>query len=689
MMTDNDDLIRHARAAYEQCKSAEQHNRRTALEDVLFARKGEQWPADIRAQRIREGRPCLTINKLPAFIRQVVNDSRQNKPAIKVHPADSRADPGTAEVINGIIRNIEYTSNADIAYDTAIESAVTGGFGYWRIVTQYSFDDAFDMDLAIKRVSNPFSVYGDPNSSEADSSDWDVAFVVDRLSEGQFKRQYGNSARVNWDDDAWNGLIGTDWRTDAHVLVAEYWTREEIERPIVLLQDGTVLSREALEGDPDLQALAATGALQVHGERLAKSHKVRQRIMSGLEVLEDNDWLGRYIPIVPVYGDEFDIEGRRYFRSLIHNAIDAQRMFNYWRTNATELVALAPKVPFIGRKGAFDHDQERWQTANTRSHAYLEYEGPEMPQRQPLDMGAAAGSLQEALNANDDIKSIIGMHDASLGARSNEASGRAILARQREGDVSTFHFIDNLARAIRHTGRVLIDLIPHIYNGPRIVRILGENGKVENRPVNQQFPQLDPRTGQPIQDMAGNPVLAIHDLNAGKYDLTVTTGPSYTTRREEAAVAMTELIRAFPPAAPIVGPELAKNLDWPGADRIADKMEAQASGQLPPEVQQQIEAGKQRLAQLEQENAQLKADQSQGQAFIQSQERMKILEIQSDERVAALKAEADARIAMMKAESDARIAAYKAELAAEKKVGEPVRMDSGVPTTDPGLAAPD
>lgn len=679
MAKETDDLLKHARETYESCKGAEQHNRKTALDDILFARKGEQWPQDIQSQRLREGRPCLTINKLPAFIRQVVNDSRQNKPAIKVHPADSKADPQTADVINGLIRNIEYTSNADVAYDTAIESAVTGGFGYWRIVTQYAFDDAFDMDLAIKRVANPFSVYGDPNSSEADSSDWNVAFVVDRLSETQFKRQYGDKARVDWDDDAWNqdGLRGSDWRSDSKILIAEYWTREEVERAIVQLQDGTVLSKEALETDPDLQALAATGALQIHGERMAKSHKVRQRIMSGLEVLEDNDWQGRYIPIVPVYGDEFDIEGRRYFRSLIHNAIDAQRMFNYWRTNATELVALAPKVPFIGRKNAFDSDQERWQTVNTRSHAYLEYDGPEMPMRQQLDMGVAAGSLQEALNASDDIKAIIGVYDASLGAKSNETSGRAILARQREGDVSTFHFIDNLARAIRHTGRILIDLIPHVYTGPRIVRTLGEDGrKVENTPVNQQYPKVDPKTGQPMQEPVigpdgqpqtgpdGNPlmkpILAIHDLNAGKYDLTVTTGPSFTTRREEAAASMTELIRAFPPAAPIIGPELAKNLDWPGADEIAEKMEAQQAGQVPPQVQQQIQEGQKRLQQLEQENMQLKMDQATDQAKIQSQERMKMLEIQSDEK-----------IAMFKAQSDMKVAAYKAELTAQVQAARP------------------
>lgn len=648
-----DDIVKSARECYEDCKGAEEHNRITALEDIKFARKGDQWPSDIQAQRIREGRPCLTINKLPVFIRQVVNDSRQNKPSIKVHPADSNADVATADVINGLIRNIEYTSNADVAYDTGIESAVTGGFGYWRVVTEYACDDAFEMDLMIKRVANPFSVYGDPHSTEADSSDWNVAFVVDRLSKAQFERQYKGKATVNWNDDAWNGLMGTDWRTDEDVLVAEYWTREEIDRPIVLLSNGQVWSAEDLQKSPELQTLLSAGAIQIVNERVAKSHKVTQRIMSGLEVLETIEWPGRYIPIIPVYGDEFDIEGRRYFRSLVHNALDAQRMFNYWRSTSTELVALSPRVPFIGPKGAFSTDIDKWSTINTRSHSFVEYDNNIAPQRQPLDMGTAAGALQEALNASDDIKSIVGLYDASLGARSNETSGRAIMARQREGDISTFHFIDNLARAIRHTGRVLIDLIPHVYSGPRIVRVMGEDGQEETKQINQEYQQTDPRTGQPMVDETGQVVMAMHDLSAGKYDLTVTTGPSFTTRREEAAQAMTELIRAYPPAAPIVGPELAKNLDWPGADEIAKKMEAQQSGQVPPEVQKQIQEGQQMLQKLQQENQQLKQDQSDKIAKIESDKQISILQLQSKEKLAEMELQSQERIEFFKAQANA------------------------------------
>lgn len=605
---DIDAMLQEGRKAFRKCADAENDNRIEALEDIKFAKLGQQWPESILKQRQREFRPALTINKLPSFIRQVVNDARQNKPSIKVRGVDSNSDPKTADVINGLIRNIEYTSNADVAYDTAVENAVAGGFGYIRVGMDYAFDDNFDMDITIERVINPFSVYGDPNSTSSDGSDWDVAFVVDRLPKEDFEAKYGDKANVDFEGDDWQ-QVDDKWLNDDGVLVAEWWTREEIEREIVLLSDGRVFPMDQIEANEDLQFALQNGAIQITNTRTAKSYKVTQVIMSGVDVLEENEWPGRYIPIIPVYGDEFTIEGKRYFRSLINPAKDAQRMFNYWRTTSTELVALSPRVPWIGRKGTFASDSNRWATANTQSHSYLEYD-TEPPQRQPLDVGVAAGALQEALNASDDMKAIIGMYDASLGARSNETSGKAIMARQREGDIATFHFIDNLSRAIRHVGKIIIDLIPHVYNTPRVIRVLGEDKKEKTVQVNQPTPETDPKTGQPIIDEMGEVVMAMHDLTVGKYDLTVEAGPSFTTRREEAAAQMTEMIRAFPPAAPILAGPLAKNMDWPGAQEIADKLETldptrQQQG-IPPQIQQAIQQGQQLIAQLQAENEQLK-----------------------------------------------------------------------------------
>jgi hypothetical protein len=340
----------------------------------------------------------------------------------------------------------------------------------------------------------------------------------------------------------------------------------------------------------------ALGVTVVGRPRQAASHKVTQRIVSGAAVLETVDWAGRFIPIVPVWGEELMVDGRRRLRSLVRDAKDPQRMFNYWRTTSTELVALAPKAPFIGRKGAFETDSAKWATANVKSHAYIEYDGPEPPMRQGF-AGVPAGALQEALNASDDMKAIMGLHDASLGARSNETSGRAIMARQREGDVSTFHYIDNLSRSIRHAGRILLDLIPKVYATARVVRVLGADGAAKSVGV-----APGAQGGEQLKAIG-----RIYDLGAGRYDLTVRSGPSFTSRREEAATQMIELIRAYPAAAPVMGDLLARNLDWPGADEIAARLQAL----MPPQTRgmaPEVQAAKAQLGQLAQALAAAKAE---------------------------------------------------------------------------------
>lgn len=589
----DDDILKEAREAFELAADAEAENRREALDDLRFARLGQQWPDAVRRERELEGRACLTINRLPAFIRQVVNDARLNKPAIAVHPADDGADPETAEVFTGLIRHIEQSSDAEVAYDTALDFAVTAGFGYFRINTRYASDDAFDQDLAIERVANPFSIYGDPESTGADSSDWNTAFVVDSLSRAAFEARWKGAEAVDWQTEAYGALSGP-WLDGDRVLIAEYWRRDRAVKTIVALSDGQVVDLALYEAQRAM--FDALGVKPVGRPREVASHQVTQRIMTGAEVLETVDWAGKHIPIVPVYGEELMVDGRRRLRSLVRDAKDPQRMFNYWRTASTELVALAPKAPFIGRKGAFETDSAKWATANTQSHAYIEYDGPEPPIRQPF-AGVPAGALQEALNASDDMKAIMGLHDASLGARSNETSGRAIMARQREGDVSTFHYIDNLSRAIRHAGRILLDLIPKVYGTPRVIRVLGPDGSARNMGV-----AAGGKGGEQLKAVG-----RIYDLSAGKYDLTVRSGPSFTSRREEAASQMIELIRAYPAAAPVMGDLLAKNLDWPGADEIAQRLAAL----LPPQARgasPEVEAAKAQMGRLVQALTAAKAE---------------------------------------------------------------------------------
>ena len=604
------DTIEDARKRFEEIEEHEADNRAAWLDDFKFARLSEQWPEGVKRQRELDGRPCLTINKLPAFIRQVTNATRQNTPAIRCHPVDAGSSKQTAEILDGLIRNIEYTSSADVAYDTALDHAVTGGFGYFRIITDYTDDDSFDQDIKIERIVNPLTVYGDNKSTCADSSDWNDAFVTELYDKKEFEKKWKGGRAVDWQTDYRDMPEG--WCSDEFVRVAEWWSRDEVPATLVRLSDGMVMfEAEYLKIKEMLDSIGVS----VVGTRPTLTKKVTQRIMTGAEVLETNEWAGKYIPIVPVYGDELNIEGKRYFMSLIRDSKDAQRMFNYWRTASTELVALSPKAPFVGPRGAFTSDADKWATANVISHPYIEYDGGIPPQRQPF-AGPPAGALQEALNASDDMKAIIGMYDAALGARSNETSGKAIIARQRESDVSTFNYVDNLSRAIRHAGRILVDLIPKVYNGPRIVRVLYEDGRNEMIPVNQPLPpEMIQKKQQEARDQVQD-IVSIYDLTTGKYDVTVSAGPSYTTKREEAANQMVEFIRVFPQAAPMVGDLLAKNLDWPGADDIATRLKSmlpphlQKDGnpmieQLTMQMQQMDGQAKQAVGQLQQQLQQL------------------------------------------------------------------------------------
>ena len=639
------DILAEAKQCYEACQSNESENRAAALEDIKFARLGDQWPKTIIDERNRDGRPALTVNKMPSYIRQVVNDARQNKPSIKVRPVDSGADRKTAEILTGVIRNIEQTSKADIAYDTAAESAVSGGFGYIKVDLDYAYDDTFDKDIKIKAVPDPLAIYGDPHSTSADSGDWMNAFELVPMSCDQFELDYPKAEKVSWDSES---ALSQD---DEEITLAIYWHREEVEKDLLLLSDGQTMFAEKMgepieEGGPTHAEILQGNGVTVTKSRKARTYKVTRYVLSGKAVLETEEWAGKYIPIIPVYGDIVNVEGKRYFQSLIRHAKDAQRQYNYQRSAEVEMIALEPKAPWIALKGSLDNDPN-WATANKVSHAFLEYEGAQPPIRTQLNMAAGAAAMQAARSANDDMKAIIGLYDASLGNKSNETSGKAILARQREGDVSTYHFIDNLSRGVRHTGCVVLDLIPRVYTGPRIVRVLGEDGDVQSVPVNQphvmgqQGPEPAPEGTSPDQ-MAG-----VFDITAGKYDLAVEAGPSYTTRRVEAAEQMTAMFQAMPDAAPLLGDIWAKMQDWPMADKIEARLaEARKAQQGPSPEQQKMELESQKL------QMQAQHDQAKSQADMQIQQQQMQLD--------AAKAAQEIQIEREKAEAQIEIERMKA-----------------------------
>ena len=587
------DILEDAREKFLLCVEKEKDNRDIALDDVKFGLLGEQWPDQAKHDREKEGRPCLTINKFPAYIRQVVNDARQNKPTIRVRPVDDNADPQTAEVINGLIRNIETVSKADIAYDTAIQQTASSGFGFIRVNIDYADDDTFDQDISIDRIPNQFTVYGDPESTSADGSDWECCYVTDRITKDEFCERYPDAKADDFDIEG--GAVGFEWENDDGIWIAEYWEKEEVPRQICMLSDGSVVDESVYEEQAEFYAALGVTKTQ---SRETKSCKVTQYIISGSEVLERNEWPGRHIPIIPVYGEEVVVEGKRYFKSLVRDSKDSQKMYNYWRTASTELVALAPKAPFIGEEGAFDIEPDKWASANAKSYAYLQHKrGTAPPQRQPF-AGVPAGILQESMSASNDLEATMGMFGASIGQEDNAVSGKAIIARQRESDTGTFHFIDNLSRSLRRAGEIILDLIPHIYTPGRIIRVLGEDRKEsQNVQLAQEGQQAD--------------FESIYDLTVGKYDVTVEIGPGFTTKRQEAASQMVELMRVNPAFSQISMDLLAKNLDWPGADEIADRAKALLPPQIAgenPQIQQLQQALQQTQAQAQQITQQLQQE---------------------------------------------------------------------------------
>lgn len=612
------DQLDEAREEFDACEEAERDQRKQSESDLKFSKLGEQWDqADIEMRR-KTGRPCLTINRCPAFTKQVTNDARLNRAQIKVQPVGGGADKMTADIQSDLIRNIETASQATQAYDRAFDFAVNGGVGYFRVNLDYADDDAWDQDISIGEVSNPASVYGDYQSTAPTSIDWKRAFVTDWYTLAAFKDKWGDDYKAT-SFDVGSKDYDAKWFEDKgkRIRVAEHWKRVKVPAKLLRLSNGMVMYEEKVL---EIQDLLLAQGVSVEGERETQTWKVKQRIVTGCDVIEEIDWPGKYIPIIPMYGEEANINGKRYFFSLIHRAKDSQRLYNYQRSLAAELGALQPKAPWIGPKGMFNSDQDRWATANTTPHPYLEYDVvPEQagatPQRQ-MFQGPPAGVMQEALMAADDMKAIMGIYDASLGARSNETSGRAIMARQREGDTSTFDFLDNRNRAVEHGGRVILDLLPKVYSTERIMRAVQEDGSTYTIPINQpvvmqaqaqavlqgqQVPEQPPEQSgppqyQPVSQLPPElaqrlqAVTRIFDLTAGKYDVTVTAGPSFTSRREEAATQMMEFIRVFPQSAGLIGDLLAKNLDWPGSEQVAERLKAmlppQARGQVDPMVTQ-------------------------------------------------------------------------------------------------------
>lgn len=663
MSDKDDDLLKQAEKRLGICRTAENDNFNDARSDLKFL-KGEHWPEDSKRQRTIEKRPCLTINKHPAFLRQITNDQRQNRPSIHVHPVDDAADPKLSEVLEGMIRHIEYASNADICYDTSVHSAAAVGFGYFRLITDYEAPDSFDQVIKFDRIRNVFSVHIDPSTKNPDGSDMQYCFVETSMSRRELKRDYPKAESVQTainDDDE-----------DKLVLVLEYYSIEETPDTLLKLTNGEVGFKSDLIELPE--------GVSVLQERPSFKRKVMWRKMAGfddkvpgkanpikyeprlLDVLDETEIPCSYIPVFLVIGTEVDIDGKVTYSGIIRDSKDSAMMYDFWMTSATEEVSMRPKTPYIGAEGQFAGHEEEWRQANVRTFSYLEYKPKTVngvlappPARQPM-ADVPQGVLQMAMHASDEIKAVTGIYDASLGARGNETSGLAINSRKKQGDLSNFHYIDNLSRTVRHAGRCLVNMIPKVYSGPRIVRVIGKDDKVGHAKINQpgtpELTQDEQGTIQAVQQV-------INDVTVGKYDVTVQAGPSFSTLRDESRSAMMELSGNWPKLMDVAGDEVVKSMDWPGAQTIADRIRKtippeflaeDGQGQdLPPEVKQMMDQAAQHIQELEKQ----------------------LQEAASGERVEVIKAKKDIEIARMNNSSKMDVEELKSWIALQLQAMQP------------------
>ena len=593
-------IIEEAIKRFNHCEEMEQDNRKQALEDLKFS-LGDQWDEKVRRWRESDpngARPCLTVDKVGQYARQVVNDVRQNRPAVKVHPVDDNSDVSTAEILQGWIRHVESNSNADISYDVSGEMAVRAGFGFIRVMTQYDGDESFDLEAVIKTVPNPFCCYLEPEDMSLDGSGANYGFYFDDMPRDSFEETYPNADKVDFNESRFQGV---KWAQKDIVRVAEYFRVEKEHYKIWQKPDGGISTTE-IPGQPS---------------RMACKRKVMWYKLTAAEILDRKEFPSKYIPIVPVYGHVIDVAGERKVTSLVHSGLDAQRIHNYSVSSLVERVALVPKAPYIAAAGQVDAYRAEWETANTSNVSVLTYDPVDLngqpvppPQRQAA-ADVPQGWLQIVQMTEHDIQASFGMYNASIGAPSNERTGKAIMARQREADVSTFHFPDNMARAIRQIGRILVDMAPRILDTKRIIRILGEDGS-------HGTAILRPGLGVPVIErrsaIDGQLIEKIYDLSVGKYDVSVQAGPSFGTKRQEAADFMNQAIQTHPELLQVIGDLMFKAMDMPYADKIAKRLEAMvpqnikdaetgdaqpAQAQIPPQVQQAMQMAGQQIEQLQ------------------------------------------------------------------------------------------
>ena len=658
----SDGRIGEAKDFLRLCNDSDSNNRAEALDDVRFA-AGDQWPVDVQNSRVLEARPCLTINKIDAYIRQICNQQRQQRPRIKVHGMNNESDAKVAQILTGICRHIENQSDADDAYDHAFEYAVKMGWGYWRITTDYVREDSFDQEIYIKPVENPFTVYFDPNSVLPDGSDAERVLITTVISKNVFKTMYPDAEVDQGFSSRGTGDTESEWVTKEDIRIAEYFYTERTKEMLLMLSDGTTGYSDEL---PSKEVLEAAG-ITVVDKRETWRKKIKWCKLTAMQVLEEGEWAGKYIPIVPTYGQEVRVDDKHKKFGLVRMAKDPQRMYNYWSTALTETVALAPKAKWLLAEGQDEGHENEWAMANIKAMPVLRYkqtdiEGRPAPAPTRLQPEPPPAGVMSALQGmNQDLMAVVGIFDPAQLPQGMQ-SGKAIQGQQSQVDMTNFHYYDNLTRSIRHTGRIILDLIPKIYDRERVMRIIGDDGKPEIVTLNQ-----------PGTDENGV-AKVLNDVTVGEYDVVMDTGPGYNSKRAEAVDSMMSLLGADPNLMQQAGDLIFRNMDFPGADIIADRLAAvnplsqiDEKSEVPPQAQMMIAQGKKTIEQLQQQIQMMQMDskyrasvQEQVQAAETEREKMRLQVRREDTQ---MRTDTTAHDTVIKTQTQLEIEQMKAQLA--------------------------
>ncbi len=565
-------VTREARERLEIAYSGTEDERALYTSDVKFLDGEAQWSQTAKDQRGSD-RPMLTMNKLPAFVDQATGENRQNKVAIRVTATDAAGDEkmttragkqmSRAEAYMGIIRDIEQQEGGQEAYDTAFETVVAGGIGYWRLLTEYVDDDVFEQKITYERILDPLTVYFDPSAKKADFSDIRYCFVIDWMKADEFKRRYPKQAPPG-DLDATIWQHWDRWKKlkQDEIMLADYYRRVAVKRTILLLSDGRVIDKA--EHEKILDELADAGVTVVD-ERETRSHKVEWFKIGGTRIVEGPVEVPcRWIPVFKASGKELVVDGTVKRRGIVRNAKDPQRAYNYWRSATTETVALQPKMPYIAAFEQIEDRLDEWNSANSENRMVLLYNhvtGLDAPKRQAPPQ-ISPGMVQETIVADQDLRATVGQFNASIGdSDTSKQSGTAIALLQQKTSINVFPFTDNLARAIRHCGRCLVSMIPRIYDTQRIVRLLHED-------QSEDFLQLF----EEVTDEETGKKQLVNDLRAGKYGTTVQVGPSFATQRIAATNQMLAYMERDPDAAPLLRDLVVGNMDHPAARVASDRL---------------------------------------------------------------------------------------------------------------------